>query len=218
LQVVPPSESRTDLVSSSSRPALRFDDEVTTERTDDAESSAAMLPGRQEGFEESGAERGRSREAGSFTSRGGLFFLVPAMGRLGMASWLVEHPICAEWSIPWLILRAVAARLGPPDDDAVFRCLDQPIEEPPHEVRREVRQWVRRFQRSLRRTARIGISGLVFRPGRLMFTETHIDVMFRLDAVDIRVRRAGLDIDPGWTLWLGRVIHFHYVGDEAYDG
>jgi hypothetical protein len=41
--------------------------------------------------------------------------------------------------------------------------------------------------------------------------------MFRLELVDIRVRRAGLDIDPGWTPWLLRVIHFHYVAGDVYD-
>ena len=76
---------------------------------------------------------------------------------------------------------------------------------------------MRRIRQYLRRTARIGPYSLVCRPGRLTFTETHIDVMFRLDRVDIRVRRAGLDVDPGWVPWLDRVVHFHYVGDEPYD-
>jgi hypothetical protein len=27
----------------------------------------------------------------------------------------------------------------------------------------------------------------------------------------MRVRRAGLDFDPGWVPWYGRVISFHYT-------
>jgi hypothetical protein len=57
----------------------------------------------------------------------------------------------------------------------------------------------------------------VCRPGLVVFTETHVDVMFRLVRADIRVRRAGLDIDPGWMPWLGRVVHFHYLRDDDYD-
>jgi hypothetical protein len=32
-----------------------------------------------------------------------------------------------------------------------------------------------------------------------------------LDTVDVQVRRAGLDIDPGWVSWLGTVVRFCYV-------
>ena len=42
--------------------------------------------------------------------------------------------------------------------------------------------------------------------GRVAFTDTHVDVLFDLGHADIRVRRAGLDIDPGWVPWLGRVV------------
>ena len=39
---------------------------------------------------------------------------------------------------------------------------------------------------------------------------SHIEVYYRLDAVRLDVRRAGLDIDPGWLPWLGKVVRFHY--------
>ena len=37
-----------------------------------------------------------------------------------------------------------------------------------------------------------------------------IDVTLPMSAVDLRIRRAGLDIDPGYLPWFGRVVHFHY--------
>jgi hypothetical protein len=49
------------------------------------------------------------------------------------------------------------------------------------------------------------------RPGRIATTRTHLDVVFELRAADIRVRRAGLDINPGWVPWLGRVVTFYYL-------
>jgi hypothetical protein len=38
----------------------------------------------------------------------------------------------------------------------------------------------------------------------------HVDVYFDIDAVKLEVRRSGLDIDPGWLSWLGKVLRFHY--------
>jgi hypothetical protein len=56
----------------------------------------------------------------------------------------------------------------------------------------------------------MGLSTLVRRHGSISFTRTHIDVTFPVSGVDIRVRRGGLDIDPGWLPWFGRVVLFHY--------
>ena len=37
-----------------------------------------------------------------------------------------------------------------------------------------------------------------------------LEVRFALDDADVRVRRAGLDLDPGWLPWLGCVVRFVY--------
>lgn len=46
--------------------------------------------------------------------------------------------------------------------------------------------------------------------GRLFVTPTHVDLVFRLDDISLPMRLAGLDIDPGWTPSLGRVVQFHF--------
>ena len=38
-----------------------------------------------------------------------------------------------------------------------------------------------------------------------------VDISFSLSDVDVRVRRAGLDLDPGWVAWLNRVVTIHYL-------
>lgn len=48
------------------------------------------------------------------------------------------------------------------------------------------------------------------RPARVLATASHLDLHFRLQDVALAVRRCGLDLDPGWQPWLGRVVHFHY--------
>jgi len=52
---------------------------------------------------------------------------------------------------------------------------------------------------------------LIAGPGRLRWTPTHLDLQRPLGCVSLAVRCAGLDIDPGWLPWLGRVVHFHYL-------
>jgi hypothetical protein len=71
-------------------------------------------------------------------------------------------------------------------------------------------RWLARCRRHLRRHFGIGLYSLVCRPARIAITATHVDVRQDIDAVDLRIRRAGLDIDPGWVPWLGRVLRFHY--------
>jgi len=47
-------------------------------------------------------------------------------------------------------------------------------------------------------------------PARLLANETHLDLDLLVSRVDIGIRRAGLDIDPGWVPWLGRIVAFRY--------
>lgn len=67
----------------------------------------------------------------------------------------------------------------------------------------------------LRRLAGLSLRGLVCREGRVAITRTHWDAVFDLQSVDLRLRRAGLDCDPGWVPWLGRVVQFHYRDEEV---
>jgi hypothetical protein len=45
---------------------------------------------------------------------------------------------------------------------------------------------------------------------RLWATETHLDLDLAATSVDLALRLSGLDLDPGWVPWLGRVVRFHY--------
>ena len=52
---------------------------------------------------------------------------------------------------------------------------------------------------------------LLHRSGIIFAERGWIDVQMPLNTVDIDIRRAGLDIDPGWIGWLGSVVRFCYV-------
>jgi hypothetical protein len=80
-----------------------------------------------------------------------------------------------------------------------------------------LRAWLTAARRWCRRYAQIGLRDLVCRPGRIAATRTHVDVLFDRRQADVRIRKAGLDLDPGWVAWLGRVVYFHYLTEEEAD-
>ncbi len=71
--------------------------------------------------------------------------------------------------------------------------------------------WVDAVEAWLARYAEIDLAALVLRPGRVMVTRTHVDVLLAPEQADVRVRRAGLDLNPGWVAWWGRIVTFHYA-------
>lgn len=61
-----------------------------------------------------------------------------------------------------------------------------------------------------RRLTDYPIREVLARSGWVRSTRSHLDVTFDAALVDLRVRRAGLDLDPGWCAWLFRVVTIHY--------
>jgi hypothetical protein len=54
------------------------------------------------------------------------------------------------------------------------------------------------------------IAQMLRRPAVVYITRTHIDVLLGLGQIDLNVRLAGLDRNPGWLPALGRVVSFHF--------
>jgi hypothetical protein len=75
--------------------------------------------------------------------------------------------------------------------------------------------WHAMLARWLRRHVRMTLGELIRRPGLLASTPTHIEITWPLSTVDLRIRAAALDVDPGWVPWLGRVVTFRYVEEGA---
>ena len=49
------------------------------------------------------------------------------------------------------------------------------------------------------------------RPGLVTGGPGWLEVQLPLSSVDLAIRRAGLDLDPGWVPWLGTVIRYRYA-------
>lgn len=140
------------------------------------------------------------------TRVGGLLFLLPVLERVGLPAWLQTHPD-AGGALPAQIIGELLHRLRVTDEDPAW-SLGRPAAG--EDERRQAAHWLAACRRHLRVTIGIGPASLCLCPAQLVITPTHADVWLAFDQLDLRIRRSGLDIDPGWLPWFGRVVHFHY--------
>ncbi|KQP04472.1 hypothetical protein [Pseudorhodoferax sp. Leaf265] len=160
------------------------------------------------------------------TRHGGLLFLLPLLARLGLPDWLAPD----DQRFAALVLRAALLRLRAPADDPAWGLAATAAEAAAAPLRpaapagwsagldrrttrgAQASTWLAACRLQLRRAGGPPLAGLVRRPAGLALTATHADLFFALDQTDLAVRRLGLDIDPGWLPWFGRVVGFHYGG------
>ena len=160
----------------------------------------------------------------------GLYFLLHVLRHMGIEQALQTNPSLVLTHFASRVLLRLAAAAGVAADDPVLLPLLEDVAElkgPPadplvvpaslpqlHRLRPspEVteRLWAVAVRRWCHKHAHMRIDEVVARQGRIYATPTDIDVTMPMSAVDIRIRRCGLDLDPGYVPWFGRVIHFHY--------
>jgi len=145
------------------------------------------------------------------TAHAGLLVLVPLLSRIGIAELLAERTDLAERDWPDGLLLRLAYRLGVPPDDPVVAWLQPGGLAVAPANRAVTAAWIRATRARSRRDTGRSLATITRRSGAIAVTKTHIDVLFRHTEIDVAVRRAGLDIDPGWVPWLGKVVQFHYV-------
>jgi ATP-dependent protease HslVU (ClpYQ) peptidase subunit len=181
---------------------------------------------------------------GSATQAAGLFFLLNALRSAGIGPALRACPALAEAWLAIHILKRLATHAGVADSDPILLCLHSPQRDfaldtevlavlagQPHawpagfapslraafDSESFLRMWVLAVRRWCWRAGRLTVREIVERSGRVWQTRTDIDVTLPLADADIRIRRIGLDIDPGWLPWFGvhgRVVRFHYRDRE----
>jgi len=167
------------------------------------------------------------------------------LARLGIRVWLDEQSGMAgaepslTFVLPWRILAELARRADTPPLDPVWAVMRErgvlqqgaeteflketrfPVSN--DDAGQSVIWWCDRVQEwcaALPNQGERGLSleSIVRRRGWLYTTATHIDVFFDLTQTDLRLRRLGLDLDPGWLPWLRRVVTFYYEAGLAQRG
>jgi hypothetical protein len=149
---------------------------------------------------------------GVFSSHAGLFFVLQLLHRLRIAHALQQHPEWVAADLPGRLLDRVAGFARIPACDPVLMVLAERRSVHPgdEQMAAVVEDWMAAMRRWCWRHPRMRLTTLVRTAGRVSATETHVDLHFDLRQSDVRVRRAGLDLDPGWVPWFGRVVRFHY--------
>lgn len=171
--------------------------------------------------------RQRNEGASAYTPYAGFWFVIPLLVRAGLSRAIQDHPEWVDSRVPRRLLRSLAERLSiPPDDPVSMWLLDDEAggsesaerQTVSSEVEAIVGQWRISMRRWCRLQAHLGLVNLVRRPGWVSCTRSHVEVWMPLSDIDLRIRRAGLDIDPGWVSWLGQVIRFHYDAERRPHG
>lgn len=178
------------------------------------------------------------------TRHGGLLMLLNALDVLGYGDWWEAQPAAVRAGFTPHLLATLARRIRMPADDPqrpLLQVKQNVMNELTHapvrwdrwpwpaavdarglwpatdSVASALACWQRVLGRALRHHAGVGPVRLVTRAGGVSLTATHVDIVLPLDGADARVRRAGLDRDPGWLPWFGRIVQFHYL-EGADDG
>lgn len=149
-------------------------------------------------------------ECGIVTSQGGLFFL---LNFLNLPTVQAQLPI-DHTGTGWRWLHDLATALGCPPEGALLEFLASECgmkngvelaQQPPLAAMEQLlRLGASRYGDEAWQSSSWRI------PARLIASPSHIDLHFRPNDVRLPLRRVGLDINPGWLPWLGRVVKFHY--------
>jgi hypothetical protein len=192
-------ESRDPLHSKQSAPATRHG-----RKTPPASADEKQIASRQLEDQSKTAEWDRLP-----TAAGGLLFLIRLFELAGLPEVLDRRRDLSQAGLAWQLFRS-ALRLSRVDEKDALWSLPDPAGPLPAGM-----LWrpLLRAHHRCRKFSGLSLRELICRPALASLTETHIDLFFRPADADVRVRRAGLDVNPGWVPWLQRVVTFHYSDD-----
>ncbi|WP_367156136.1 hypothetical protein [Methylomonas sp. HYX-M1] len=147
------------------------------------------------------------------TEQGGLLYLLNMLNRPEMRRLMLAH---AE-SLPnaWIWLYRLGQQLDLRDDDPLIdyiavqlgcRSRAELARLPPLPDSAQVLDLAWRWYGK----AEVWHPALLHLPAQIYYTSSHLDLYAAMSAIRLPVRLAGLDVDPGWLPWLGKVVAFHY--------
>jgi len=159
------------------------------------------------------------------TQWGGMFLLYGLMDQLALPQQMMNDNVLTERSFGWLLYHFARMLLSQQDDAS---CLlfagaipGEPLlwedENEPGEQEQEALHYHLKsltdclFERlEWQGESSEMLEWLCYRPAGLRIESGWLSVTFSLDAVDTRIRRAMLDLNPDYLPWLGRVVEIVY--------
>jgi hypothetical protein len=151
--------------------------------------------------------------AGFHTQQGGLLYLLNMLNRPELRGLMLEHAETLPSGWAWLYRLGQELQLDPDDALVDFialqlgrrNCLE--LDQLPALPARE--QVLNLAERWYGKTG-VWQADLLALSAQIQYSPSHIDLYAPMAAIKLPVRLAGLDINPGWLPWLGRVVSFHY--------
>ena len=145
---------------------------------------------------------------------GGIFYLLNFMARSPTQALLKQYNAYDNLNGAWGCLYRLADVLGRRDDrvldqfiasrlglDNVSRLSDLPL----LDYSDKYNQLAEKLY-----GPKLWNASLLLMPAQIQYSPSHLDIYYSLKDVKLGVRKAGLDINPGWLPWLGQVVNFHY--------
>jgi hypothetical protein len=166
---------------------------------------------------------------GEHSAWAGLFFLLAAAPDITLPTRIAEHPLLAGRSVGWVLHTLSGLLCEAPYDDAARLALagrtpdraDELIAEPPPSPDETVALAAIAGAWSSAAADRLALPDedprlpnvaewVAHRPGHVLADSGWTEVHLPFEGVDLDIRRAGLDADPGWLEWLGTVVRYVY--------
>lgn len=150
------------------------------------------------------------------TTFAGVVFLINALAQPALRAVIDDARWFSDVPHGWHVLVNLARYLGMPTDDPLAVQLEKLLTESgTNHLTTEEHRLAMGTALTIPALALYGDDlwnpGLLCAGGRFRLNASHLDVWLPLDSARLPIRLAGLDLNPGWTPWLGRVVTIHYV-------
>lgn len=147
------------------------------------------------------------------TTQGGLLYLLNVLNRSEMRALMLEY--AEQLPSGWAWLYRLGQELQLCEDDSLVDfialqlglesrsgLLHLPVLPARDQVLNLVQRWYGRTE--------VWQADLLRLPAEIRYSPSHVDMYAAMATIRLPVRMAGLDINPGWLPWLGKVVNFHY--------
>lgn len=148
------------------------------------------------------------------SEQGGVFYLLNFLNLPQVQGSLLTHAVSQQYPSAWGWLWQLAIALGWQPEPSMLKLFaffcgfdndKQLLDLPVLPQLDDLLLWGRqRYGEQLFNQSLFAIEA------RVEIDACHVDVCYASDSVRLDVRRVGLDLDPGWLPWLGKVVKFHY--------
>ena len=163
----------------------------------------------------------------AFTSWGGLLFFIPILEDLNVPEAILDHPVLGVRNFQWVLHQLALNILGlAPNDPAALAFVGlAPEAKPPSSEEKPANESETAALQDLVAKIVERLSSLIEiedesrtnlvefvcrRRAEIVADPGWFEIKFSIDDVSTEIRRAGLDLDPGYVSWLGVVVKFSY--------